>query len=556
MKPAKIIIIAITISLAAHAAFFALAHFIRMHGVSDMIDSTRYMFRLKDVSDMISRSDLAERSRAEISSLSIESPEEIDDSTMFKDLSSDPESLRETASEEKKQQMSGGDEDAAEISAISESVDIFEADAERIAKQVSPEKRRIDRAMVRNENITQVLTARTSPVRTAVPSDYLAQDAPSEYEPVLPGDEMAVREDAGAASVASVKKIRVGQYDDVGGLMSVKVSLYTDQDTGERYFKAEIDAIDDGELEVLPKEVTFLIDSSKSITEEKLGEMIEGVTDSLGELNPGDRFNIASFSGDMIRFSDSSVFATEKEITRAGYFLRKLTAVGQTDVENALLRIVREQAPMYPSYLVLATDGRPTKGELDSREIIREITRANGMKRPLFCFGGGKRVNKYLLDFISYQNRAWSHFSPEVWDIGADFVSFFREIKDPLLLDVRFNFAGMDAKEVYPKFLPDFFRGRPFVMYGKIGDERSFTLQLLGDIGGFTKELVYVADLSRAEKAGPEIAGEWAFMKMYYLISLDTMGSGDPGTIRGGIEALSRKYGIKTPYEISETEPR
>ncbi|MBD3296749.1 MAG: VWA domain-containing protein, partial [Candidatus Omnitrophica bacterium] len=416
------------------------------------------------------------------------------------------------------------------------------------SKRLLPERREVYRGIVSGADIPGVITvedpASPPPARIPEQGGYIPDFRPAraEREGIFSGKAAGAR---GAEA-----ETRIGEYEDVAHLLDVRITVYTDPETGERFFRALIGAADGGELSVSPKEIDFLIDTSKSIDEERLDQIKEGVLECVRRLNPGDRFNIMAFKGDQIRFRETSVFVRDRVHNQVRSFLRGLEAAGQTDVENAILELVNEPLPVPASYIILISDGRPTKGAVDSRRIIRQITRANDMRRSIFCFGWGDRMNRYLLDFLSYQNRGWSYFTGNRHDLKTQIADFYERMKDPLLLDVRFFFTGIDAREVYPRFLPDFFRGSPFALYGRMKDEDRFTLQLLGESGGYTKEMIFTADLSRAVKGGPEIARQWAFRKIYYLISRDTIGGVDTRALREQIEYLSDKYNIKTPYDI------
>lgn len=342
------------------------------------------------------------------------------------------------------------------------------------------------------------------------------------------------------------------KYADIGAFLNIALYKYADPVSGEKYFKLTVSAKKDANLKVMPKEIIFLLDSSKSITQKKLEYMKAAVVSALGDMNPGDKFNVVAFRNDIARFQGEAGAVNKKTVSDAGNFVRGLESTGQTDVNNALLGMVETPIPMKPSYVILMSDGRPTTGVTDSKRIIQEITRENRMQRPVFTFGGGERVNKYLLDFTSYQNRAWSRFAGREGDIPREFKEFFKEIKSPILLDVRYRLINLDPAEVYPKFLPDFYKSSEFVLYGRFKDEDVFSMQLLGNANGEMKELIITESLNDAKDGGPKIASEWAFRKIYYLISLDTLGAGNHAELRGEIEALSAKYGIVTPYNIEE----
>ena len=226
-----------------------------------------------------------------------------------------------------------------------------------------------------------------------------------------------------------------------------------------------------------------------------------------------------------------------------------LTASEQTDVYLAFKKIVNIPLGKNPSSVLLLSDGRPTHGVVDSRELINSVTRANQGARPIFAFSGGGKVNRYLLDFISYQNRAWSQFMKKNWDIRKGLAEFYNKIRDPIFLNLRYRLNGLNEKEVFPKSLPDFYRNAEFTLYGKFDKEDTFSMQLLGDIDGKTKELIFSRSLSQAPKAGVEIMKGYAFNKIYYLISQVTLQGRKPELLQQ-IKELSKRYGIETPYSL------
>jgi hypothetical protein len=342
-----------------------------------------------------------------------------------------------------------------------------------------------------------------------------------------------------------------GKYGTLDEFVAFRVSAWRDPADGRGYFEIVISpGKDAAKLAHLPKEVVFLIDSSLSMRENRIEEFKKGVVYCLRNLNAGDRFNVYTFKDDIRRFREAAV-SDPVEIGPAIRFMNELEASERTDLYEAFLRAIRTKASILPSYLVLLSDGRPTHGETSSAKLIEEISRVNGLKRPIFAFSGGRRVNRYLLDFLAYQNRGWSEYAVRTTDIRRKISEFYDKIRDPLLTNLRFQFSQVDAREVYPKHLPDLFRNAAFVVYGSYDKEKPFSMRLLGEFGGRKKEIIYAGDLAKAEKGGPEIARAWAFNKIYYLISRITLEGPDP-RLEEEIRALSRRFGIQTPYDWRE----
>ncbi|MFH1846811.1 MAG: VWA domain-containing protein [Candidatus Omnitrophota bacterium] len=551
MKTNKKILTAVIISCAAHSAFLALSTQIMMPGMRHVRDQTRKIFRIREVQKDPAKVSLFEEITPHVSKVKMDrNLTPLQDET-FKRMMLDQKSRQDLSVEEKKESLK--DEHFKDMLNIQPQImgteDIIKHLSEDETKKHAPKKRSLAQRLLTED----IIGYSNGPATIGREVQFSALSK-------IEAGSIAKQDAWEAASIGVNEKdedivlageiVKAGNYEDISRHLDVDLSTYTSPETQKKYFKVVIAVKDKSYLEVIPKEVIFLIDSSKSITEEKLYYIKEGVFNSLKNFNQGDRFNVVAFRGSLLKFKDESVEMTAETVDEVEDFIEQFKAIGQTDVETALLNIIKEPVVMNPSYIVIITDGRPTTGVIDSRRIVQQITRENGMQRPIFCFGGGLKVNKYLLDFISYQNRAWCRFAATTYDMKKDFEEFYRQLKDPLLLNVRYRVKGIDSEEVYPKYLSDFYRGKPFVIYGQYANEDIFAMQLLGNINGTAKEFIFKRSFNSAAKGGEEIAREWAFRKIYHLISLNTMGIGDTKALRSEIEVLSEKYNITTPYNI------
>ena len=549
-KARQIIALSVGLSLIAHVLFFVSSKYFVMSGMHHMKEETRRLFKMKTVEEEARAVDLFDDSEADVPAIKMSMQDHGLDEAALQKMQIEEKTLEDMSLKDKKEQLSK-ERLEEEFFTKEEPRDIMDAESKMAKDEAQPETRYLT-DMASGELVT------SSGVKVLDSMEYKmdgesfkwshvvidAQEGPSggDFEP-------GSSEFSGARESA-----RSGDYQDIDEFLDITVHKYIDPASGEKYFRLDIRTKKGIRFRVIPKEVIFLIDSSKSITADKLSFVKDALLDSLDNMNPDDRFNVVAFRGDLVRFRERSVKATGRNIRQAKDFVGRLEAIGQTDVDNALLGIVDTPLDTVPSYIILVTDGRPTTGVTDSRRIIQEITRHNDLKRPVFCFGGGARVNRYLLDFISYQNRGWSRFADRTYEIEQEFNTLYDQVKDPLLLNLRYRLINLEAEEVYPKYLPDFFKDRELTLYGRFDDEDVFSMQLLGEIGGQTKELIFKRSLSEAEDGGEDIARQWAFRKIYYLISRDTLGANDKARLLGQIDELSRKYNIITPYNIEETD--
>ena len=345
------------------------------------------------------------------------------------------------------------------------------------------------------------------------------------------------------------------KYEVVDQFLDIQVLTYEDPSDKQSYYMIKIMAKKDAHgFKVMPKEILFAVDCSLSIQPGRLDEFKKGITYCLSNFNEGDVFNIISFKDRVEFFSPQSAPATPENIEKAAKFVSSLTASEQTDVYLAFNKIVEAPPGRNPSSVILLSDGQPTHGVVDSRELINLITRVNGGVRPVFAFSGGGKVNRYLLDFIAYQNRAWSQFMKKTWDIRKGLADFYDKIRNPIFLNLRYRLNGLEEKEVFPKSLPDFYTGAEFTLYGKYSKEDDFSMQLLGDVDGKTKELIFSRSLQKAPRGDAGIMKGYAFNKIYYLISQVTLQGKRPELLKE-IEDLSKRYGITTPYSPDLAAP-
>jgi len=276
---------------------------------------------------------------------------------------------------------------------------------------------------------------------------------------------------------------------------------------------------------------------------------VEGVKRCLRNLDPQDRFNVVEFKDFTRKFSPEDVVpATAEARGKAEEFLSSLLSEGGTNVYKSLTELVTQQpTPGRPRIIFLVSDGRPTVGIRTDSDIINEVTRLNALKSSVFTFAGGEKINTSLLDLLSYRNRGARTFEKDDRKIAETLPAFFGEFNSPILLNPRFNFGSIDPTEVYPKVLSDLYLNGRLEMYGRFRSEDEFSMQLLGEADGVTKEYVLQQTLTGPDSGDESVARMWAFRKIYDLVGLMVQQGGAEATL-AEIRNLSAQYKLETPY--------
>ena len=92
-------------------------------------------------------------------------------------------------------------------------------------------------------------------------------------------------------------------------------------------------------------------------------------------------------------------------------FIENLRAEGGTNINDALVAAFKQfQSTDRPAMIVFLTDGLPTVGPTDVKQIVKNVADANRASVRLFSFGVGYDVNTSLLDKLSADNRGASDY--------------------------------------------------------------------------------------------------------------------------------------------------
>ncbi len=169
------------------------------------------------------------------------------------------------------------------------------------------------------------------------------------------------------------------------------------------------------EQEVMGKHVTFVVDTSGSMSGEKMDSAREAVRFCLDRLRSDDVFNVIRFSSDVEALSDSPMAASAANKERAGEFVRGMRALGGTAIDAALAKALEQPIQSgVPHMIVFITDGMPTVGETDPVRIVDRVTRTNDRKSRIFAFGLGNDVNANFLDMIAQRNRGTAEYARKI----------------------------------------------------------------------------------------------------------------------------------------------
>jgi uncharacterized protein YegL len=302
-------------------------------------------------------------------------------------------------------------------------------------------------------------------------------------------------------------------------------------------------------LPVLPKDVLFILDVSQSMGTPLLEQCKEGLRKALASLNQHDRFNLIAFrETPALCFPDWSA-AGPLEQAKAVWFLEPQKSEGRTDLQAALARIrTARKSESRPLLVLFVSDGLPTLGETDDYRILHSFSEGNDGSAAVFAFGSGPRVNRFFLDFLSRRNRGDTRLEEDSNRAPQSLYDFNLEISRPVLFDLATRFLGIEETEVYPKRLTPLFLDRPLVLTGRIPAESPpAAIRIAGRDQAGPRDMVYRLVWTEPDlEAGPELAREWARLKLADLVSRHLRNPSPESP--GEIQALCDEFNLPIPY--------
>jgi Ca-activated chloride channel family protein len=298
------------------------------------------------------------------------------------------------------------------------------------------------------------------------------------------------------------------------------------------------------------KDIIFVLDTSGSMSGEKIDKAKSALRFGVDSLFDDDRFNIVSFSGEEHLMATGLVQATKEGKQKGHAFIEHLRAEGGTNINDALVTALKQLGPAGRTQMVvMITDGLPTVGITDINKICDNIIKENGGRARLFCFGVGYDVNTTLLDRLSLDNRGTTDYIEPAEDLEVKVSSFFAKVNYPVLTDLHLDLGGVQSDMVYPRALPDLFKGSQLVLVGRYKDSASnSTVRLKGKIGGKERSFSFAGQSFPQETSQNEFLPRlWATRRVGYLLEQIRLNGANKELV-DEITSLGTRYGIVTPY--------
>lgn len=372
-----------------------------------------------------------------------------------------------------------------------------------------------------------------------------------------------------AANVTPKRDFRLF-YDLGEGIVGGSVISHRPTGNEDGYFmllaSPEVKEEAETEREERSKTVIFAIDRSGSMRGRKMEQARNAAKFVIANLNVDDLFNIVVYDGNIETFRPELERVTPETRQEALDYVANLRAGGMTNIDGAMKTALDMLAPDGgPAYVLFLTDGRPTVGERNETQIAQNAKEHNVAGARIFNFGVGYDVNARLLDRISSAHGGYTEYVGPDEDVEASVARFYSRLTSPVMTDIELKVAKTAVNRIYPENIPDIFEGGQIVLAGRYVDSGPATFTLVGKVGDERVEMNFETELAAANAATGRrhdfIERIWAQRRIGAILQQIDL-HGREAELVEELVALSRKYGILTPYtsfladEDAERGPR
>ncbi len=269
--------------------------------------------------------------------------------------------------------------------------------------------------------------------------------------------------------------------------------------------------------QVTPREVTFIVDISGSMSGLPLETAKNVIRQTLDRLRPEDMFNLVYFESGNGQLFDRARPNTAENIAAAKKWLDNATGGGGTEMLAGLRRALQaHHDPKFMQMYVFCTDGFIG----DEAGVLRAVKEERGDAR-FFGFGIGSSVNRYLIEGIGEQGGGTSHIvlPRDSAGVSSGVERLFDAIDSPVLVDVAMDWNGLPVADVYPSKLGDLFAGQTINVVARFTGAARGTAYVTGRVGARRVRYPVSVELPENEPANSALAPVWA---RYRIADLST----------------------------------
>ncbi len=331
---------------------------------------------------------------------------------------------------------------------------------------------------------------------------------------------------------------------------AIGLNLLTESSSGdEGHFLAMIaPEYNESGIDVVAKDFIFVLDTSGSMSGNKIEQAKDATHFIFQNLNSDDRFSLITFATDVYPYFEGWKNATRGNISDVKDHIDGISAGGSTNIEGVLNAACTLNSDTgRPLYIIFLTDGLPTVGNTNTAWLVENMKNRNqNLNARLFCFGVGDDVDYPFIDRLARENGGYTSSVGPYEDLELPLSEFYSKIKSPVLTDIEIEINGTRIYDMLPAIIPDLFLGSQILLTGRYNGEGNATIRMTGMLGSERVTFSWPVKFKRNHN-NDFIARHWATRRVGYLLN-EIRIYGENQEIVDEIIGHSQRYGIVTPY--------
>lgn len=330
--------------------------------------------------------------------------------------------------------------------------------------------------------------------------------------------------------------------DDLPG--RVELLAYKADETGPGTFMLTVTPGIDLAPITTGSDYVFVLDVSGSMAG-KLATLARGVTQSIGQLQPADRFRIFVFSDRARELTRGFVSATPASVAEWSAHVERLQPEGGTNVYAALQQALDAVEADRATSILLVTDGVTNEGIVDPREFHALLKKYDVR---VFGFLMGNNANWPLMRLIAETSGGFYAAVSNDDDIIGQILLAKSRITSEALHDAKLEIDGVKTFDVTGSVIGKIYRGQQLVLFGKYQKSGPATVRLRAKLTGKDETYVTTFDFPSIATDHPELERMWALARIEELVMQETAGLLPPTESEQAIRDLGVQYQLVTDY--------
>ncbi|MGM0599506.1 MAG: VIT domain-containing protein [Candidatus Rifleibacteriota bacterium] len=302
--------------------------------------------------------------------------------------------------------------------------------------------------------------------------------------------------------------------------------------------------------DIANRDIVFVMDTSGSMGGNKLKQTQEAFNFFVDKLNDEDRFGIVDFSSRVKTWKNELMPVTYENRIKARNYIKRLEARGGTNIYESIHKALDffESDQERTQTIVFLTDGEASNGIRRTPRIVDDFTASNKLQVRTFTLGVGRGVNKKLLGQLAIENRGEAIYLEPGANLDKQLKGFYQSISTPLLVDLDLDFGNIEVSGIYPKELPNVYKGTQLIVTGRYKNSGETQITLTGKLNSENKEFgINAAFLEQTDQQNRFVPAYWARAKANELLN-QIKSYGEKPDLKEEVIRLSKKYQFATPY--------